>query len=246
MTETTGSKFSPLELARLKAASEDYKVHKSIFVDPVTEEPLEGFKTWPEFRDEFLADWKSNRRVVTEKEADVHFDKIADESLAELENIGAPTDVAALAEQVATDSDTDADDSATGPFTTQTPHEAAQAALQAAAPTATAPKRRGRPPGSGKLKVVASNDEAPAAPKRRGRPPGSGKKASTAKASKPALKKVAAKKKGGGTSAKAQAIIEKYGPAGRKWARKDVIEKLVNSIDGLGAAYASTLYQKFA
>lgn len=42
----------------------------------------------------------------------------------------------------------------------------------AAAVAAAAPKRRGRPPGSGKKKTVA----VAAAPKRRGRPPGSGKK----------------------------------------------------------------------
>src|SRR5277367_4733290 len=89
-----------MQIARLKAASEEYKVHKSIFIDPVTEEPLEGFMPWPQFRDEFLADWKSNRRVVTEKEADVHFDTLADESLSELEKIGAPTDVNVLVDQV--------------------------------------------------------------------------------------------------------------------------------------------------
>jgi hypothetical protein len=227
-----------MELARLKAASEDYKVHKSIYIDPVTEERLEGFMEWPVFRDEFLADWKSNRRVVTEKEADVHFDRIAEESLSELENIGAPTDVAALAEQVA--SSEGSDEASDDTLPTATAPTAAPVAAEA--PAATAPKRRGRPPGSGKLKVVASNDEAPAAPKRRGRPPGSGKKATVA--SKPALKKVAAKKKGGNTSAKAQTIVERY--AARKWSRKDIIEKLVSQIDGLGTAYASTLYQKFA
>lgn len=229
-TITTKGKSTPMELARLKSAAEEYKVHKSIFIDPVTEEQLVGFQPWPVFRDEFLADWKSNRRIVTEKEADVHFDRIADESLSELEQIGAPTDVNALVDQVA-QTEIDEDDSIS-----ITP-----VATPVAEASAAAPKRRGRPPGSGKLKVVASNDAVPAVAKRRGRPPGSGKKAAVA--SKPS-RKVAAKKKGGNTSAKAQAIVERY--VARKWSRKDVIEKLVSQIDGLGVAYASTLYQKFA
>lgn len=228
--QTPTGKASPMELARLKSAADEYKVHKSIFIDPVTEERLEGFMEWPVFRDEFLSDWKSNRRVVTEKEADVHFDRIAEESLSELADLGAPTDVAALADQVAATQEDESTDETTVPVV---------AAAPALPVEQVATKRRGRPPGSGKLKVVASND--PVAPKRRGRPPGNSK----ATTSKPA-RKVAAKKKGGNTSAKAQAIVEKYGPSGRKWARKDVIEKLVSSIDGLGAAYASTLYQKFA
>lgn len=232
--QKTEHKSTPMQLVRLKAASEDYKVHKSIYIDTLTEERLEGFMEWSVFRDKFLIDWKSNRRVTTEKEADVHFDRIADESLAELENIGAPTDVAALADQVAADLPSDeASDEIPVPATAPT----------AEAPVATAPKRRGRPPGKAKLTVVASNDDAPVAAKRRGRPPGSGKKATTT--SKPALK-VAAKKKGGGTSAKAEAIVAKYGLAGRGWSRKDVIAKLTSSVKGLGAAYASTLYQKFA
>lgn len=220
-----------LQLARLKAASDDYKIHKTIFIDPVTEERLEGFMEWPAFRDAFLADWKSNRRVVTEKEADVIFDKLADEALTDLENLGAPTDVNALADQAAAAQDSDADDE------TPVPATAPAATPAAEAPATTAPKRRGRPPGKAKLTVVASNDT-PVAAKRRGRPPG--------KSTRPVTRKVAAKKKGGGTSVKAAAIIAKFGPKGRKWDRKDVLVKLQSSIKGLGAAYASTLYQKFA
>src|SRR5271157_2151169 len=106
--ETMG-RFKPksVEQVRLENAADAWKVHKSIYLDPVTGDPLEGFQVWPVFRDEFLIDWKSNRRVVTEKEADVHFDKIVDESLSELENIGAPTDVAALADQLSQDSTDD-------------------------------------------------------------------------------------------------------------------------------------------
>jgi hypothetical protein len=32
----------------------------------------------------------------------------------------------------------------------------------------------------------------------------------------------------------------------RKWSRKDIIARMINQIDGLGAAYAGTLYQKYA
>ncbi len=214
---------TPLELARLKSASEEYRVHKSIYKDPVTDEELPGFQTWPVFRDEFLEDWKSNRRVVTEKEADVHFDRIADESLNELETIGTP-DVAALVDEVEKTEQEETIGVIVADPTTGEP--------VAVAVATEAPKRRGRPPGSGKKKAVV---------------PGSRSYLrNTEKVLRKVAKKAAAKKKGGSTSERAQAIIEKYGPSGRKWSRKDVIEKLVSSIDGLGSAYASTLYQKFA
>lgn len=176
MEQQTTGKMPPLELARLKAAAEDYKLHKSIFIDPVTEEPLEGLKLWPEFRDEFLADWKSNRRVVTEKEADVHFDKIADESLSELQTIGA-TDVAALADVFA----------------------AAQEDVEPVLPPSDTVIPVPGIPTNAAVELIST-------PKRRGRPPGSGKKASVAK---PATKRIAAKK-GGSASAKAEALIERY------------------------------------
>lgn len=214
-----------IELVRLKNASEAYKVHKSIYIDPVSDEQLPGFQAWPEFRDEFLADWKSNRRLVTEKEADVIFDTIANESLSELETIGA-TDVAALADVLGTAQDETIGVIVENP-TTGEPIAVATVVV----------KRRGRPPGTAKLKLVAST-EAPVAAAKRGRPPGA-KKTAVVKS-----KKVAAKKKGGNTSAKAQAIVERY--VARKWSRKDIIVKLQAQIDGLGAAYASTLYQKFA
>jgi succinate dehydrogenase flavin-adding protein (antitoxin of CptAB toxin-antitoxin module) len=105
-------------------------------------------------------------------------------------------------------------------------------------------------------------DEATAAPKRRGRPPGSGKpkaekvakvpkekvpkvpKVPTVRAAKKKVaKKVAAKKADGGSKAeKARGIIAKFGPRGRKWERKDILEKLVSQL-GVGPAYASSLYQ---
>jgi hypothetical protein len=68
--------------------------------------------------------------------------------------------------------------------------------------------------------------------------------AKTVKAKAP--KKAAAKKKSsakGSASAKAQIIIEKY--AAKGWARKDILAKLQSQLD-MGAAYAATLYQKFA
>lgn len=98
--------------------------------------------------------------------------------------------------------------------------------------------------------VLTAVDAEPAvavAPKRRGRPPGAGKKAVVVKAAakkSSTKKKVAAKKSSGGSaSAKAQVLIEKY--ASRDWSRKDIILKLQSQLD-MGAAYASTLYQKFA
>lgn len=236
------SKTEGLQLARLKAASEDYKVHKSIFVDPVTEERLEGFLEWPAFRDQFLADWKSNRRVVTEKEADVHFDRIADESLSELENIGAPADVSDLAEQVIAAQD-DQDD--TIGVIVENPTTGQPIAVAVEAPVAA--KRRGRPPGKAKLTVASSNDgqfaDGAVATTKKAKSyyvPVSQRK--SAKVSKP--KKAAAKKKGKSTSEVA-AVIVAWGQS-RHWSRKDIIERMVARIDGLGFAYAGTLYQKFA
>jgi len=86
MSEKVSS--TALKLNRLKYASEAYQEHKRIFteyegtgVDPETgvnegDHMAEGFKTWPEFREEFLTDWTNNRRVVDEKEADVHFENL--------------------------------------------------------------------------------------------------------------------------------------------------------------------------
>lgn len=229
-------KADTLKLARLKAASEDYKVHKSIFVDPVTDEQLEGFLEWPVFRDQFLSDWTNNRRVVTEKEADVIFDRIADESLSELENIGAVADVSDLAEQVAA---TEEDQDDTSVIVESTASQAA-AVVTETAPVAA--KRRGRPPGKPKLEVVVSNDTPAPAKKAKSYyvPVSQRKAAKPAKVAKP--KKAAAKKKSAAAPSKAQAIVEKY--AARDWSRKDIIEKLVAS--GVSAGYAPTLYQKFA
>jgi hypothetical protein len=65
--------------------------------------------------------------------------------------------------------------------------------------------------------------------------------AKTVKAKAP--KKAAAKKKTVSASDKAQVIIERY--VARNWTRKSIIEKLQDQLD-MGAAYASTLYQKFS
>jgi hypothetical protein len=74
-----------LHLIRLKNASEAYKELRAIYTDPVTEEVDPSFVSWPEFRDKFIEDWKSNRIVVDEKEADAIFDRIVDEAEEELE-----------------------------------------------------------------------------------------------------------------------------------------------------------------
>lgn len=243
MEQQTGEprKASALELSRLKAASEDYKVHKSIYLDSVTGEPTEGFLEWPAFRDQFLTDWKSNRRIVTEQEADVHFDRIADESLSELDSLGATADVSALAEQVVQTQE--AQDDTIGVII-ENPTTGEPVAV-ATAPVV-APKRRGRPPGKAKLKVVVSNDTpAPAAAKAKKSYyiPVSQRKV----AAKKAPKKAAAKKKGssGKSTSERAAVIVAWGQS-RKWSRKDIIDRMTSQIDGLGAAYASTLYQKLA
>lgn len=223
-TATVERKASQLELARLKNASEEYKVHKSNYKDPITDEELPGFQTWPVFRDEFLADWKSNRRVVTEKEADVIFDQIADESLTELETIGVTLDVNTVVDEAEKAEQEDA----TVPLVdAPTAADFDNSPVLSRVITVMVPKRRGRPPGKkvATAKVVRKVVS---------------KKAKSASKSK----KVAAKKKSGSTAEKAQAIVERY--VERGWQRKDVIEKLVSSIDGLGTAYAASLYQKYS
>ena len=101
--------------------------------------------------------------------------------------------------------------------------------------------------------AVTTAPEAVVVAKRRGRPPGKKVEGATpAKKSyyKPKAKgvaknkKVAAKKKSGSSaSSKAQTLVERY--VERKWSRKDIIAKLQEQL-GMGAAYAGTLYQKFA
>ncbi len=93
------------------------------------------------------------------------------------------------------------------------------------------------------------------APKRRGRPPGKATRkagpearrytASKRTATRTKNLKVAAKKKSAGktSSSVAQTIIERY--QARDWSRKDILQKLQSQV-GVGAAYAATLYQKFA
>lgn len=213
----TMTKFKPktYHQVRLENAADAYKSHKSIFIDPVAGE-LPGFQPWPEFRDAFLIDWKSNRRLVTDKEADVIFDKIADESLSELESIGAPTDVNALAEQAVVDAQ---DDEVA---------DLQQALVAPVATVAVAPtKRRGRPPTA---KVVAAVREVRAAVR-------------AVKAVVKPVRKVAAAKKGGNLSTKAQALIEKYSAKG--WSRKDILVKMQGQFD-ITAANAGYYWQKFA
>lgn len=204
-----------LALNRLKHASAAYQEYKAIHidyestgVDPETNinegnHMAEGFKTWPEFREEFLTDWNNNRRIVDEKEADMHFDNVANEALSELDTAGATVELVVNGTVVAS----------------------LDASVTEVAPAA---RRRGRPPGSGKAKAVKA---AVIKGAKRGRPAGTKK-----------VKAQAAKKKAGTNVG--QAIVEKYGPAGRKWARKDVIEKLIAA--GISTGYAPSVYQKFA
>lgn len=215
-----------LALNRLKHASAAYQEYKAIHidyestgVDPETninegDHMAEGFKTWPEFREEFLTDWNNNRRIVDEKEADMHFDNVANEALSELDTAGAIVELVVDGTVVASSDASVTEVASTG-----------DASVTEVAP---ATRRRGRPPGSGKAKAVKA---AVIKGAKRGRP------ASTKK-----VKAQAAKKKAGTNVG--QAIVEKYGPAGRKWARKDVIEKLIAA--GISTGYAPSVYQKFA
>jgi hypothetical protein len=198
---------------RVKKAGEAYAIAKTIHGETSThtlvaktaededDDVDSTFPDWPTYRDNFILDWIGSRIVVTDKEADMIFDRTADEALAAIEQ----------GEQNQADAD---------------------APVVDPAPTV----------------VTVTMGDVPAV-KRRGRPPGSGKKSATGvvkatKTVKTKTRKVAAKKKSGGSaSAKAQAIIEKYGS--RDWSRKDIITKLQNQL-GMGAAYAATLYQKFA
>jgi hypothetical protein len=195
---------------RIKMASEAYQELKSIEGEyDLTAVAIKGnedddgdvvesFTDWATFRDNFILDWIGSRTVVNEKEADMIFERTADEALALIEQ----TEAASGSE------------------------EAAGLAAETANEPAPAPAPR-------KRKTLRENVR----PLRK----------SVVKSKKTAPKKkkaAAAKKKSGGTaSAKAQVIIEKY--AAKDWSRKEIIQKLQDQL-GMGAAYASTLYQKFA
>ena len=200
---------------RVKMASEAFDIAKGIHAqhsltslvaktsEDEDDDVDETFPDWPTFRDNFILDWIGSRTVVTEQEADMIFERTADEALQAIEQ----------AEQ-------------NGTLSTEPVVDTSAPVVETPAPAASEP-------------VVAT--------KRRGRPPGSGKKTATAvvkAAKKTGRRKVAAKKKSvGSASAKAQTIIEKY--AAREWSRKDIIQKLQDQL-GMGAAYASTLYQKYS
>ena len=213
---------------RVKMASEAYAIAKGIhgahslttLVERLADEERDDadptFPDWPVYRDNFILDWIANRIVVTEEEADMIFDRTVDEALQQIEA------------QEQNDSGTlPADPSVS---VTVTP----PASPEGRDETTPVVKRRGRPPGSGKKTA-----EAPAKRKSYYVPVAQRK----AKA-KPAARKVAAKKKSGGSvSAKAQPIIERF--TARKWSRRDILIKLQDQLE-IGAAYAATLYQKFA
>ena len=237
MSEKVSS--TALKLNRLKHASAAYQEHKAMFtelegtgVDPESginegDHMAEGFQTWPEFREAFLTDWTNNRRIVDEKEADVHFDTLADEALNELDSGAVTVDVEAVADAVEATEELEVASEEDAPALILE-HEAEASAPVAEVPAA--PKRRGRPPGSGKKAAVVK-----AEPKRRGRPPG-------AKAKTPKVKQAAAKKKGGNKAAQAREIIATW--AAKGWARKDIIGKLKERLD-LSDATASTYYQNY-
>lgn len=220
---------------RVKMASEAYQILKGISADvsvaSIECEPLvptedeaeaqevvdaDEFPSWPTFRDNFLLDWIGSRIVVTDKEADMIFERTAEEALAAIEQ----------AEQ--NDSETTIIDSTPSSVLTDTSKP-----LIVTIGDVPAVKRRGRPPGK---KVPGSTSYLPITTKTLAK-----LKAKTAR------KKYAAKAKKsvarGSASAKAQTIIEKYGA--RDWSRKDIIAKLQTQLE-MGAAYASTLYQKYA
>lgn len=204
---------------RVKMASEAYQALKGInggletLVERSAEDEADevdvSFPDWPTFRDNFILDWIGSRIVVTDKEADMIFERTAEEALAAIEQ----------AEQNGSDAPV-VDTSAT--TVVQSPTVAPVVEI--------ATKRRGRPPGSAKTAVKKSYYV-----------PVSQRPAKTKTVRKAAAKKKTVAK--GSASAKAQSLIEKY--AARDWSRKDIIAKLQSQLD-MGAAYASTLYQKYS
>ncbi len=217
-------KMTPIKLNQLKKASEAYAELRTLHTDPLTEEVDGNFPAWSIFRDEFIADWTSNRIIVDEKEADAMFDTLVDNAIQEIEAAEATADAALPTETIGTETV-----GAAG----------SNVVVMGDAPAA---KRRGRPPGSGKKATETT------APKKSYYVPVAQRKVKATKATKATkvtkTKKVAAKKKSASSaSSKAQTLVERY--VSRKWERKDIIAKLQDQL-GMGAAYAASLYQKFA
>ncbi len=208
-------KMTPIKLNQLKKASEAYAELRTLHTDPLTDEVDGTFPAWSIFRDDFIADWTSNRIIVDEKEADAMFDTIVEKAIQEIETAEA------------------------GATAVETEPTAAPIATTAPEAVVTA-KRRGRPPGSAKAVDATAPKKSYYIPvsQRKGT---KATKAKTAKVTK--TKKVAAKKKsaGGGKMDLARVTVEKFTAKG--WSRKDIIARLVD-VNGLSPAYAATAYQK--
>jgi hypothetical protein len=238
LLEGAASREDDVKLRRLKLATEAYREHKALYADELTEERFQGYMSWPTYRDQFLVDRELNYRLVDEQEADVIFETAAETALAEIN-----TDVNTLAEQAEAASGTTFLPASTNVvLEVETANDLPKGELLIAVPGLTdaaapvAQKRRGRPPGSGKKSGIVKN-KAPAAPKaKRGRPAGTAKKKVAAK------KKSAVVTKGESKADQAREIIKTW--AGKGWARKDIIAKLMDRLD-MTAATASTYYQNY-
>lgn len=215
-------KMTPIKLNQLKKASEAYAELRTLHTDPLTDEVDGNFPAWSIFRDDFIADWTSNRTIVDEKEADAMFDTLVETAIQEIETAEAN----AAAEVVET----------------PTPAVVNNVDPSVGMGDVAAPKRRGRPPGS--AKTAETTETAPKAKKSYYVPVALRNAKKTAKVKKVTkTKKVAAKKKsaGGGKMDLARVTVEKFSAKG--WSRKDIIARLVE-VNGLSPAYAATAYQK--
>src|SRR5277367_6506843 len=131
------AEMTAIKLNQLKKASEAYAELRTLHTNPVTEEVDGIFPAWSLFRDDFIADWTSNRIIVDEKEADAMFDTIVENAIQEIET----------AEAIATGSEVE----------TPTPVVATAPTLEVAPVVV---KRRGRPAGKLDGRVIIAVDTA--------------------------------------------------------------------------------------
>lgn len=212
---------------RIKKASEAYKELQALYADydgdivsqnehEATGETLDGepaeaeaLPDWQTFRDNFILDWMQNRIVVTTEEADEMFERDVNDALEQIESQGSDSQSTSEPTVASTASE---------PASTQGESTAEPAA-------SAAPKRRGRPPGSGKAKSATK------------------KVVKTKSVRKVVKAKSTGGRKGTSVASKAQTLIARYQE--REWSRKDILQKLQDQLE-IGKPYAATLYQKFA
>jgi hypothetical protein len=232
-----------IKLKRLKMATDAYKEYKQIHVEypeDIVESPVcddyqltdstdMWYKPWVQFRDEFLVDRELNYRLVDEKEAEVIFNETAENALNELDSM---PDINTIVDDVETQTSDDVD---SDPVVEMTQSDVSvESVVPTPAAVVVAPKRRGRPPGSGGKAKTVKTPKVSTTTRRAKRGP------VTRKTVRKTVRKVAAKKRGGSNAERARSLIKSG--VGRGWERKRIIEKLVNHLN-IGSAYAASLYQ---